>query len=324
MRKPTSHDEFDARSARTRQPMPLWAGAFDRATNELGPEIIGAYILILIAMWESKTCDIAADDRVLARVARVSPTIWRRKFSPIITPMLCEENRRFFSEKLKENAEKTEDFCTQQHAKKYGKITPKPLENKETEQSMDEPRLNHGSSSENPKPITYNHNKEEEEGASARISLSVFEEVMLAVGVDPDKPPKFWRGAPATTHVLGWQLVHSLTDDEVIEACRLSRADNPEPPDGPKALDRYIAGYAKAKASAGAIKANGSAKREYGAPVPSSHAPTDRDAVMRFWADSLNTGRFVSPSSIKPDLARAMIEAQLVTPETLKSKGIAF
>jgi uncharacterized protein YdaU (DUF1376 family) len=323
MRKPTSQDNFDARSARTRQPLPLWSGAFDRATHELGPEIIGAYLLILIAMWEAKSCDISTDERLLARVARVSPTIWRRKLAPIITPMLSEENGRFFSEKLKENAGKTEDFCTQQHAKKYGKIATKPLKNKEPEQTMDEPELNHGSSSENPKPITYNHIKEEEEGASARESLSIFEEVMLAVGIDPATPPKFWRGAPAKTHVLGWQLVHDLTDDELVEAARLSRSDHPEPPDGPKALDRYVAAYAKAKASAGAVKAN-PAKPDRYAPVPTSHTATDRGAVMHFWAESLNAGRFVSPSSIKPDLARAMIEAQLVTQETLKSKGIAF
>lgn len=158
--------------------------------------------------------------------------------------------------------------------------------------------------------------KEEEEGAQARVSLSVFEEVMLAVGVDPAKPPKFWRGAPAKTHVLGWQIVHGLSDDEVIEAARLSRGDNPDPPDGPKALDRYVAGYAKAKASAGAIKPSASAS-----PATISK-PLDRAGLVQFWADTINRGGFVSASSFSPSLAREILATGLVTHAQLKEKGI--
>ncbi|MDP2047587.1 MAG: YdaU family protein [Cypionkella sp.] len=157
--------------------------------------------------------------------------------------------------------------------------------------------------------------KQEEEGA--RPSLSVFEEVMLAVGVDPAKPPKFWRGSAATTHVLGWQLVHQLSDDEVVEVARLSRQDNPEPPDGPKALDRHMAAFAKAKASAGSIKPASPAKA---APV---HKPVDRQAVVAFWANEINRGAYVAPSAIRPDVARDMLAAKLVTPEQLREKGIA-
>jgi hypothetical protein len=48
--------------------------------------------------------------------------------------------------------------------------------------------------------------------------------------------------------------------------------------------------------------------------TPASH--------LEFVANQLNAGRFISPSSIRPDQARAMIQAGLVTSEFFKEKGI--
>ena len=158
----------------------------------------------------------------------------------------------------------------------------------------------------------------EEEGASARVSISILEEVMTAVGVDPSAPGRYWKGAPATTHVLGWQVAYGLTDDEVIDAARISRTNNPEPPDGPKALDKFMAAYAKAKASASSIKPNPAAKA---APATPSK-PVDRQALIDFWAKAINAGGFIASSSIRPDLARDMLAQGLVTPDQLKAKGI--
>jgi len=186
--------DFDAQSARTRQPLPLWLTAFDRATKEHTPEIIGAYMLILMAMWEAKSCDLPNDEKHLAWVAKVTPTVWRRKFAPIIMPMLAEKNSRIFSEKLKENAEKTEEYCRKQHERKLEKNKPKPLKGNKTrqtadtstEQSTDAPTVQ-------PIELTINISKidDDDDSAGARDlcpdqsePLTFREKILAALGLD--------------------------------------------------------------------------------------------------------------------------------------------
>jgi hypothetical protein len=159
--------------------------------------------------------------------------------------------------------------------------------------------------------------KKEEEGASAK-SISVFQEVMIALGVDPEAPPKYWRGKTAETHVAAWQVAHGLTGDEVVEAARLSRRDNAEPPDGPKAIDRYIASYATAKAAA---KGAASPKIRARLQEATSASP---DEIAAHWADTINKGGFVAQSAMTPNFARELIERGLVTGERLKEIGVQF
>lgn len=53
-------------------------------------------------------------------------------------------------------------------------------------------------------------------------------------------------------------------------------------------------------------------------PVPSTKAEQ-----LKFWAGKLNGADFVAPSAVSPQLARALMDAGLVTPEKLKERGIA-
>lgn len=53
-----------------------------------------------------------------------------------------------------------------------------------------------------------------------------------------------------------------------------------------------------------------------------NHAPAARSS-LDFWAEKLNGSAYVAPSAIKPELAREMLAAGLVTPEKLKERGIA-
>lgn len=82
-------------------------------------------------------------------------------------------------------------------------------------------------------------------GADARPSAPIFERLLVALGFDPSDPPKPWQGA--ATHVLGWQLVRGLSDDDLVEAATIFRQSQPAPMGGPTALDLHIAAYAKAK-----------------------------------------------------------------------------
>lgn len=301
----SNREDFDAKSARTRQPLPLWAGAFDRATMELSPDIIGAYVLILIAMWESKSCDLPANEHMFARIARVSPTIWRRRFAPVLLPMLVEKNGRFFSEKLQEIAGKTEEFCRTQHAKKSGKSSHNPLKNNEQVQSRDLPEFNRGSSGENPKPLTSNQIKEEEDAQARGFDSDFLKSLRDALGVQSHTA--YWSDLSVQPHVDAWRA-GGLTDEAILSAAKASRDKNPSPPDGPKALDRWMEQAARA----------GQKPKPSAAPTKATEAD-----VLAFWAERINGDGFVAPSSITPITARRLVEAGLVQPETLKRRGIA-
>jgi uncharacterized protein YdaU (DUF1376 family) len=222
-------NDFDAKSARTRQPMPLWSGAFDRATKEQGPEIIGAYMLILMAMWEAKSCDLPADEKHLAWVAKVSPTIWRRKYAPVIMPMLSVKNSRIFSEKLQENAEKTEEYCRKQHQRKSGKSEPKSLKTKEptatADVSADQSTVK---PPDQPLPLTINHIEEGGGGCSAYAREaadpqqevpSFRERILAAMGVAPDGilgPSKFVGGQGDMAEAARWLALPGITEDIAV------------------------------------------------------------------------------------------------------------
>lgn len=320
-------EDFDAKSARTRQPLPLWAGAFDRATVEMPAEIVGAYILILIAMWEAKSCDLPAEDRFLARIVRTSPTIWRRKFAPALLPMLIEKNGRIFSEKLRENAEKTEEFCRKQHERNFRKSDPNPLKEKDTGEPVDATaEAATDKSAVNPKPITYNQKKEEEDArareaisdsqeASPNLLPDTFDALIDALGIEPARKPRYWQGPAAVEHVARWKSVLGLTDADILVEAKASRARNPEPPDGPKALDRWMEQAAVARRPT----PYGKTPQEVQKVAPKT--PEER---LAFFAEAINGPNYVPPSAFTPHICRAMLERKLVTPEKLREKGLTF
>ena len=305
-------EEFDAKSARTRQPLPLWAGAFDRATFEHTPEVIGAYMLILMAMWETKSCDLPADERILARIARVSPTIWRRKLAPVILPMLSEKNSRIFSEKLQENAEKTEEYCRKQHERKTGKSAPKALKNNNPASTADQTTEQSGDTSgENPKPLTY---KKEEEGARAREAEN-FDLLRRAVGLDPAAPlSRYWADEAVLPWVTRWRKV-GLTDDQILAEAKASRAKNPEPPEGPKALNAWMMQAATNRAAA-------STPVPEGAKAQAAKVPMSPEKRLAFWAEQINGPGYVPPTAVSSSMRNALIASGLVTEAKMRERGL--
>ena len=307
----TAPEQFDAKSARTRQPMPLWAGAFDRATKEQGPEVIGAYMLILMAMWEAKSCDLPDDEKHIAWVAKVSPIVWRRKYAPIIMPMLSQKNSRILSEKLQENAEKTEEYCRKQHARKAGKFEPKPLKENDrmatTDISADKSTVN---PPDQPLPLTINHREEgsELDKSNPPPSSAVAEIVndqflaMLAKAVGYAETPPNWRTNTSRGVIAGW-FGSGLKQIEVLRRAKASRSVHPEPPATVQALASFM----------------GPSTRRAAAEPPASEAD-----VVAFWVKTLNGGGYIAPSAFGPQMARAILATGLVDEERLKSRGIAF
>ncbi|AMY71301.1 helix-turn-helix domain-containing protein [Frigidibacter mobilis] len=165
----------------------------------------------------------------------------------------------------------------------------------------------------------------EEEGAQAREAEfdRFFAELLGALGLDPAALPGWWQGWPARLHVRRWIDVLGLTEDRVIAVATASRRDHPEPPDGPKALDRSMAraaqreARAKAPAGAGAQHPDAQRRRKRDpSPRPSG------DELAAFYAELVNSDRYLPANTISNTLRDAMLSRGLVTPERLRMRGV--
>ncbi|WP_209940169.1 DUF1376 domain-containing protein [Ruegeria sp. HKCCE4148] len=120
---------FNAKRARTKRPCPLWVDAFQRDTQPLAADEVGAYMLILMAMWVRETCDFPDDDRRLAAVSRVSFRLWRSRIGPAIREFLETDNGVLISRRLRKEAAYVERHCKTQSDRKSGKKMGNPLGN---------------------------------------------------------------------------------------------------------------------------------------------------------------------------------------------------
>jgi len=157
----------------------------------------------------------------------------------------------------------------------------------------------------------------EEEGAQARAAISdqVFGELLAAFGLDPAALPGWWQGMPPQLHVRRWRDELGLTEAEIIAAAEASRQEHPEPPDGPKALDRAMQRAAQRKVEDAGRKR----RKPKAAPAPTAKPITDLPA---FYADLVNSDRYLPVSAISNTMRDAMLARGLVTPERLRERGV--
>ena len=157
----------------------------------------------------------------------------------------------------------------------------------------------------------------EEEGAQARAAISdqVFGDLLDALGLDPDALPGWWQGWPPRLHVQRWRDELGLTEAEIIAAAEASREEHPEPPDGPKALDRAMQRAAQRKVEDAGRKR----RKPKAAPAPAEKPITDLPA---FYADLVNSDRYLPVSAISNTMRDAMLARGLVTPERLRERGV--
>ena len=157
----------------------------------------------------------------------------------------------------------------------------------------------------------------EEEGAQARAALSdeVFADLLDALGLDPAALPGWWQGWPPRLHVQRWRDELGLTEAEIIAAAEASRQEHPKPPDGPKALDRAMQRAAQRK-----VEDAGRKRRKPKAPpAPAAKPITDLPA---FYADLVNSDRYLPVSAISNTMRDAMLARGLVTAERLRERGV--
>ena len=158
----------------------------------------------------------------------------------------------------------------------------------------------------------------EEEDARARETAfdDFFGKLLTALGFDPDGPlPGWWQGWPPREHVRRWQTDLRLTEAEILKATEASRHEHPEPPDGPKALDRIMQRAAQRKAE----EASRKRRNPKTAALQKTSTITD---VPAFYAGMVNSDRYLPPSAISNSMRDAMLARGLVTVERLRERGI--
>jgi hypothetical protein len=157
----------------------------------------------------------------------------------------------------------------------------------------------------------------EEEGAQARDAISdqFFEEVLLALGLDPTALPGWWQGWPPRLHVQRWRDELGLTEAEIIATAEATRQEHPEPPDGPKALDRAMQRAAQRKVEDAGRKR----RKPKAVPAPATKPITDLPA---FYAKIVNADGYLPVSAISNTMRDAMLGRGLVTVERLRERGI--
>ena len=157
----------------------------------------------------------------------------------------------------------------------------------------------------------------EEEGAQVREAVSdeVFGKLLDALGLDPASLPGWWQGWPSRLHVERWRDDLGLTEAEIIATAEASRHEHPEPPNGPKALDRAMQRAAQRK-----IEDAGRKRRKLKAALaPATKPITDLPA---FYAELVNADRYLPVSAISNTMCDAMLARGLVTPERLRERGV--
>jgi hypothetical protein len=160
----------------------------------------------------------------------------------------------------------------------------------------------------------------EEEGAQARANLDedFFGALLTALGFDPSGAlPGWWQGWPPREHVRRWQVDLGLTEAEIVAAASASRDTHPAPPDGPKALDRVMQREARRKAGSTSKSRRASEK----ATNACAASPPSADPAA-FYADWVNSNRYLPSSAITNAMRDQMLSRGLVTAQRLRERNI--
>ena len=128
---------FNAKGARRKRPLPIWVDAFQRDTQHLEADEVGALVLIMMAMWSRESCDLPDDDKRLARIANVSPRLWKTRIGPVIREFLTVDGTTVFYSQVRKEAAYTERQGQRQSDRKTGKKCSNHLEYMQQDTSAD-------------------------------------------------------------------------------------------------------------------------------------------------------------------------------------------
>jgi hypothetical protein len=164
--------------------------------------------------------------------------------------------------------------------------------------------------------------KEEEDAQARDIDFDrFFAELLNALGFAANTAlPAWWQGWPARLHVRRWIDNLGLSEDRIIEIATESRADHPTPPDGPKALDRFMERAAQREAQDAAATARSvKAKPRRAADAKLPH---DDDEAAVFYAGKVNSDEYLPRGMISAAMCGLILARGLVTPERLNQRVV--
>lgn len=301
--------------------MPLYVDDFEAATSHLTPEEDGIYNRLLRLCWRSPECMVPDDEGWLMRRLRLDPDTFERVARSVIAEFFtCRDGRIFQKRQRQEFLHVTALVKKRKESGARGGRA-KALKSKDIDvgKPSDLPEAN--DKQNDGKPLaptpTSTSTLKEEEGARAREADFLIS-VRAALGMDPSDYPPYWTGPTAEAHVERWKGF-GLSEADIIAEAKASRAKNPEPPDGPKGLDRWMERAAKAKAAATAPMPEGLTGKAAAAPPKAPSTPEER---LAWYAGKINGAGYFAPNGASPQLCRALLDAGLVTPEKLRERGL--
>jgi hypothetical protein len=158
--------------------------------------------------------------------------------------------------------------------------------------------------------------KEEEDAAAREAGFeNFFAELLGALGFTANASlPAWWQGWPARLHVRRWIDDLGLSEDRIIEVATETRKDHPNPPDGPKALDRFMERAAVHDAQTAADASGGKARRQRKRNVG---LPPSEDQLAAFYAAKVNSDEYLPNGMISSAMCGLMLARGLVTHERL-------
>ena len=163
----------------------------------------------------------------------------------------------------------------------------------------------------------------EEEDAQARDSNfdRFFAELLLALGLDANASlPAWWQGWSARQHVQRWIDHLGMSQDRILTVARETREAHPAPPDGPKALDRFMERAAQRDTQDAA--ASGHARETTRSRKAQDTPPPSPDELAAFYAAKVNSDEYLPPSMISNAMCEAMLARGLVTAGRLFQRGV--
>lgn len=299
--------------------MPLYVDDFEAATSHLTPEEDGIYNRLLRLCWRSPDCMVPDDDGWLMRRLRLDVDTFERVARSVIAEFFTRQNGRIFQKRQRQEFLHVTALVKKrkESGSKGGRSKALKAKDIDPSKASDLPEANdkqNGGEPLAPTPTSTTTVLKEEEGARAREADFLIS-VREAVGIDPADVPRFWTGPQAAEHLERWKAM-GLTEAEVIAEAKASRAKNPDPPDGPKALDRWMEQAVKAKTAATAPLPEG------GKAQAAAKAPMSPEKRLEFFAEMINGPGHVPPSMITNTVRDALLAAKLVTPEKMRERGI--
>lgn len=118
----------------------------------------------------------------------------------------------------------------------------------------------------------------------------------------PPRPPG-WQGfGQPGEHVRRWITDLGLTEDRIVAVARDSRSAHPEPPDGPRALDRLMERAARPASS----PSEGDQRRKRKSK-PGDAPRASLDEIASFYAGMVNGEGYLPSNAISNTVRNAML-----------------